>query len=181
MPAASASSSSRRIDDISTDLNLSCSLSSFPAASISGTMQNDSPQAASGPAPPTEALSDPSPIQRRLLGSPAAEKHFAFYQRKLDPLIHYVLTDKESLPLLRNRSEFLAIAVCTVAACCAGTSDHNEWLDLYKILVSARTFARQHAFDDVRALCIGAFWLTQLATALNALGMTASFLVCIFG
>lgn len=31
-------------------------------------------------------------------------------------------------------------------------------------------FSVNHTFDDVRALCIGAFWLNDISSALNALG-----------
>lgn len=134
----------------------------------------------SGPAVITDSLRNPTSLSRNLLGSSTAEEYFSFYQNKLDPLIHYILRTGETFAHLKQRSEFLAIAVCTVAAYCTGASDHNEWLELYKALASARTFAKQHAFDDVRALCIGAFWLHQITTALNALGMFISLLVSTF-
>lgn len=159
------------IEQNNTGLNLSCSLSSFPATFIHGAIQDDSPRAISGSCVPAKGLSSSVALQQRLSTDELAKEHFAFYKHKLDPFVHYVLADGESLRLLSKRSEFLAVATCTVAAYCAGTPDYDEWLELYKSLASARTFAKQHAFDDVRALCIGALWLTEMATALNALGM----------
>lgn len=161
-------------DNTSPELNLSCSLSAFPAVSIHGTTQDDSPHAVSAPAVPENSLGSPAAIQEILLTGTKAQEHFRFFQKQLNPLIHYVLADGETLTRLRTRSQFLTVAVCTVAAYCVGDVDHKEWLDLYKAMVLARTFAKQHAFDDVRALCIGAFWLAYSATALNALGMLYS-------
>lgn len=105
-----------------------------------------------------------------LLTSANAEKHVKFYRDRLDPLIHYVLVDGETYSSLRHKSELLVAAVCTVAAYCASTDDYNEWLDLFRSLVTAKTFSKRHASDDVRALCIGAFWLSDMSAALSALG-----------
>lgn len=119
---------------------------------------------------PAEGLESSVLCQQDLLASPNAEGHFTFYRNSLDPLIHYILTESDSFSSLRSRSQFLAVAICSVGAHCTGAPDRSEWLELFRNLVGARTFAKQHAFDDVRALCIGAFWLSDLATALSALG-----------
>lgn len=161
---------------INNELNLSCSLSSFPAVSIPGTTQDDSPRVVSGPAVLDNNLTNPA-FRSNLLTNAQAEEYFSFFQKTLNPLIHHVLAEGETFDSLKDRSEFLATAVCTVAAYCTDALDHKEWLDHYKSLALARMFAKQHAFDDVRALCIGALWLTYLTTALNALGMSGASLV----
>lgn len=165
-------------DTANTGLNLSCSLGSFPASSINGTTQDDSPRVRSSLAAPADNPARPELYQSKLLESLPAEAHIKFYRDHLDPLIHHVLTDRELHSSLRPRSEFLIVAICTVAAYCAGTADYNEWLELYRTYVTARTFSKRHSFDDVRALCIGALWLSDLATALSALGRSNPVSVC---
>ena len=151
-------------------LNLSCSLGSFPASSMNGTAQENSLHASRSRAALVHDQTKFSSYQQILLASPKAEEHFAFYHKHLDPLIHYVLAEGENFFSMRSRSELLTTAICTVAAYCAGTTDYSEWLELFKRFVTNKTFSKQHAFDDVRALCIGSLWLSDMATALSALG-----------
>jgi len=147
---------------------LSCSLGAFPAASVNGLVHNDSPSTISDTRL-RSIVSDTVTPDDFLLTSNGAESHFKYFQTKLDPLIHHILTSDDSLNSVRARSPFLAISLCTTAAYCTGAGDYQKWLTRFKALVAEKTFTSQHAFDDVRALCVGALWLNEIATALNAL------------
>lgn len=170
-------SSERQLDDEvlpsvnrEVSLNLSCSLGAFPASSFNGLAQNDSPQAFSSSADLANVLQISARRNNSMLASSSAEQHFRFYREHLDQHIHYLLRESDKLSSVRARSHLLATSLCTAAAFCSGSKDYPEWLDDLKIAVAGKVFSKQHSFDDVRALCIGAFWLSDIATSLNSLG-----------
>jgi hypothetical protein len=145
----------------SVTLNLSCSLGAFPASSMTNIISNE--QSA-------YAGREQDLISRGLISRESAEGHFTFYHRYLDPYIHHILGDADSLADIRSRSSLLTAAVCTVAAFCAGSKEYQTCLDAFTQEVSGKMFSVHHTFDDVRALCIGALWLGNISSALNALG-----------
>jgi hypothetical protein len=112
----------------------------------------------------------PDLISRGVISQETAENHFMFYQKYLDPYIHYILADKDCLANVRSRSSLLTAAVCTKAAFCSGSRDYQNCYNVFTNEVSGKMFSVHHTFDDVRALCIGAFWLNDISSALNALG-----------
>lgn len=142
-------------------LNLSCSLGAFPASSmISLTVTDEG----------SRMTSRPDLISCGLISPRAAEDLFSFYQQHLDPCIHNMLEEDDSLASVRARSSLLAAAICSVAAFCKGSQDYQSCLDAFTREVSRKVFAETHTFDDVRALCVGAFWLNEISSALNGLG-----------
>lgn len=173
---APQSSRSQRADstinqaDNDVSLNLSCSLGGFPASSIDNTLHNDSPRIVTSDTNPSSDSTTALSFVDLLLTSSLAAQHFNFYRKGLDQTIHFVLTPSDTLVSVRSRSRFLATAVCAVAALCTNSHDCREWLNSFKKMVTDKTFSTHHSFDDVRALCVGAFWLSDFATALNALG-----------
>ncbi|KAJ6152856.1 hypothetical protein N7497_007175 [Penicillium chrysogenum] len=93
--------------------------------------------------------------------------------KQLDHFLYRILGDHISLDSVRIASPLLTTAVCTVAAL------HSQSLGYlfetcygeYKDLVAAQTFSRYVNEDDIRGLCIGAFWLHELSWALIGNGM----------
>lgn len=156
--------------DSDVTLNLSCSLGAFPASSFNGMAQNDSPQVLSSNQDLANASQTSISVNDSLLMSSSAEQHFTFYRENLDQHIHYLLRDSDTLVSVRSRSHLMATAMCTVAAFCTGSKDYPTLLEILKAMVTGKTFSKQHSFDDVRALCIGAFWLSDVATSLNSMG-----------
>lgn len=142
-------------------LNFSCSLGAFPASSITSPV-HDGPEAHS-------ALY-PDLIHRAVISSESARESFTFYRRNLDPYMHYELAEIESLQFVRARSSLLTAAICTVATFCTNSRDYQGCLQSFQAEVSNKLFAEHYDFDDVRALCIGARWLTDISTSLNGLG-----------
>ena len=144
-----------------TALNLSCGLAAFPSSSFNPFLINDQDISYS---------TGPDLITRGLLSHHTIEKHFNFYHKCLNPYIYHPLTNVDTVTSLLKRSSLLLAAICATAAFCAGSDDHKACLELFIHEVSAKTFSHIYSFDDVRALCIGAFWLGKESSALSALG-----------
>ena len=142
-------------------LNLSCSLGAFPASSMDGLVLNDKEKSSSGGI---------DLASRGLVSQKTLEKHFDYYCENLDHFIHRILPAGDTLASVQRRSSLLLAAICTTAAFCAGSDDYQTCLDAFIGEVTTKMFASTHNFDDVRALCIGAFWLGKISSALNALG-----------
>ena len=109
-------------------------------------------------------------VTRGLISQHALEKHLEFYQKCLNPYIYHPLTGVDTVADLLKRSSLLVTAICATAAFCAGSNDYEACLEIFINEVSATTFSHIHSFDDVRALCIGAYWLGKESSALSALG-----------
>ena len=141
-------------------LDMSVSLGAFPASSLkTSTLASQ------------DVDTKPDLISRGIISEESAEQHFTFYKKNLDSYVHHALERVKCLSDIRSRSSLLTAAVCTTAAFCAGTTDYPNCLDVFVKEVSEKTFSIRYAFDDVRALCIGALWLNEISSGLNALGM----------
>ena len=137
-------------------LNLSCNLGAFPSSSL----ENFTPE---------QAGYEPNLNSSGLISQECAEC-FQFYHEKLNPYLHYILPAKDSLAVVRSRSSLLTTAICATAALCSGSPNYHNYLDAFRREVSSKLFSTHHTFDDIRALCIGAFWLNDISSALNSLG-----------
>lgn len=150
------------VGDVS--LNLSCNLGSFPGSSIVSLAFSEL-----GPQP----LYKPDLISSGLISLEAAEDYFKTYHKYMDPCVNRVLLENDCLANIRARSSFLTAAILTVGSLAADLEGHQKCLDTFIKEVSSRLFSRNHSFDDVRALCIGAFWLNKVSSTLMGLGMLA--------
>lgn len=112
----------------------------------------------------------PDLISSGIISLETGSGYFTYYKEHLDPLIHYVLEDKASLADVRARSSLLTAAIITVAAFCTGSNDYKACVNAYQLDVSRKLFLDRYEFDDVRALCVGAFWLSDISSALNGMG-----------
>ena len=142
-------------------LNLSCRLGAFPSSSLDTFLVND------------QDISDSTRsdlVTRGLISQHTLERHFAFYHKYLNPYIYYPLMNVNIAADLLKRSSLLLTAICATAAFCAGSDDYEACLEIFINEVSTKMFSHVHSFDDVRALCIGAFWLGKESSALSALG-----------
>lgn len=146
---------------INVELDLSCSLGAFPAASITIPSQG---------ADGIEMPSWPDIISRGIVSVKQAKQHLSFFQQYLDPLICQPLGRVPTIAALRARSTLLTAAVCTVAAFCTDSDEYSACLSGLQEEVFRKLFAQSNSFDDVLALCIGAFWLRGIAGTLQGLG-----------
>ena len=142
-------------------LNLFCKPGAFPSSSLNAFLVNDQDISYS---------TGPDLVTRGLISQTTLEKHFHFYHECLNPYIYQPLTNIDTVATLLKRSSLLLAAICATAAFCAGSEDYEACLETFINDVSATMFSHTHSFDDVRALCIGAFWLGKESSALSALG-----------
>ncbi|KIN08940.1 hypothetical protein OIDMADRAFT_153565 [Oidiodendron maius Zn] len=138
-------------------LNLSCNLGAFPSSSL----ENFTPE---------QPGYVPNLNSSGFISQECAEC-FQFFHEKLNPYLHYILPGKDSLAVVRSRSSLLTTAICTTAALCSGSPNYHNYLDAFRREVSSKLFSTHYTFDDIRALCIGAFWLNDISSALNSLAV----------
>ena len=149
------------IDSSTTTVNLSCSRGAFPASALTH-LPRSNESGYSG-----EKL---DVIESGLLSIEAAEQCFAYFQEQLNPFLHYLVPRDDTLQTVRARSSLLTSAICTVASHCTLRKECPRLVEFLKKEVSSKTFCHKYTFDDVRALCIGAFWLNEVSSSLNLSG-----------
>ncbi|KAE8385959.1 hypothetical protein BDV23DRAFT_164118 [Aspergillus alliaceus] len=80
-----------------------------------------------------------------------------------------ILLFHRTLGSIRRASTLLAAAVLTIGALHAPgkTEAFHQCYDIFVSLVCSSSLSRNHSVDDVRALCIGAFYLANLSWKLS--------------
>jgi len=159
--------------DVDVTLNLSCSLGSFPGSSIKTVPATDQ-ETQSDYKPDLISCGEilgPDLISRGLISLEAAEEYFAVYRNSMEPCIRRILAADDCLAKIRARSSLLTAAICTVGSFATDSANHKSCYDTFLNEVSSRLFSRHHSFNDIRALCIGAFWLNKVSSTLIGLGM----------
>jgi hypothetical protein len=112
----------------------------------------------------------PDVISCGMISEAAAQELFDFYNEHLDKHIYNILETVGSLSETRQRSSLLTAAICAVAAFVSASDQFENCLKAFTDEVAGQLFAKEHTFDEVRALCIGSFWLTDVSAALCSLG-----------
>jgi len=101
-----------------------------------------------------------------------AQALFDVYAYRLDHYLYRILGEGPTLQGIRSSSSLLLAAICTVGSLHSpphgGLFDrcYRKFIDL----AAARTFAKDNNPDDIRAYCIGAFWLHDLSWTLISQG-----------
>lgn len=109
-------------------------------------------------------------ISRGLISLQEAEELFAYFSRTMNQLLWGgIILVHHDLTSVRRASTLLSAAVLTVAALHIPnrTDTLNRCYDEYVSLVSNMSLSRAHTLDDIRALCMGAFWLYELSWKLS--------------
>ncbi|KAL4781855.1 hypothetical protein BJX76DRAFT_334326 [Aspergillus varians] len=109
-------------------------------------------------------------ISRGVISLQEAEEIFAYFSRTMNQLLWGgIILVHRDLTSVRRGSTLLAAAVLTVAALHIPnrTETLNRCYSEYVSLVSGMSLTRAHTLDDVRALCVGAFWLSELSWKLS--------------
>jgi hypothetical protein len=101
---------------------------------------------------------------------------FDTYHLRLDHFLYRILGDHISLDSVRSASPLLTAAVCTVGALHSPSQGQlfETCYSEFKGLVSSQIFSQHANEDDIRGLCIGAFWLHELSWALIGNGKFTS-------
>ncbi|KAE8318418.1 Transcriptional activator of proteases prtT [Aspergillus parasiticus] len=109
-------------------------------------------------------------ISRGVLSIHEAEELFAYFSRTMNQLLWGgIILVHRDLTSVRRASTLLSAAVLTVAALHIPnrTETLNRCYHEYVSLVSSMSLTRAHTLDDVRGLCVGAFWLSELSWKLS--------------
>lgn len=109
-------------------------------------------------------------ISRGLISVHEAEELFAYFSRTMNQLLWGgIILVHRDLTSVRRASTLLSVAVLTVAALHIPnrTETLNVCYNEYVSLVSGMSLTRAHTLDDIRGLCVGAFWLSELSWKLS--------------
>jgi hypothetical protein len=103
-----------------------------------------------------------------------AEQLFAAFRGTLNAYLWGgVALVHDTLSSARQSSSLLVAAILAVAA--LHTQDNGQSFDrcyvMLSELASQTMFQRYHTLDDIRGLCIGAFWLSDLSWKLSGLAV----------
>ncbi|KAK5229330.1 hypothetical protein LTR47_007932 [Exophiala xenobiotica] len=131
------------------------------------------------PASVVSEVSDPSPaalrqnsadeidvVDRGIISLVDAEAFFTLYYQRLDHFLYRILDEHDSLSSVRKSSPLLTAAICAVGALHTPSSRYHACYQHFVNLASTRMFSKRNNHDDVRALCIGAFWLSDISWTL---------------
>ncbi|KAI0133721.1 C6 transcription factor [Xylariales sp. AK1849] len=107
-------------------------------------------------------------ISRGIITVENARKYFSKFQNRLDHFLYGILGDHGTATLesIREASPSLLTAVCVVGALHLASPDYDPLYKEFVALSAALSFSKRSTPDDVRALCIGAFWLSDLSWSL---------------
>ncbi|KAH8702306.1 C6 transcription factor [Talaromyces proteolyticus] len=97
-----------------------------------------------------------------------ARKYLSEYQNRLDHFVYGILGEYSSATLesIREASPFLATAICAVGSLHLASPDYDLLYKEFIAMSAALSFSKRNTVDDVRALCIGAFWLGDMSWSL---------------
>ncbi|KAF2653320.1 hypothetical protein K491DRAFT_718150 [Lophiostoma macrostomum CBS 122681] len=143
-------------------LNLSCSLGAFPASSMTCCPIDDTGKTLD---------TKPDVITRGVISEAAAQQLFNFYHEALDKHIYNILDSADDKNETWRRSSLLTSAICTVAAFVSASPQYDSCLKAFTDEAAAQVFSKEHTFDEIRALCIGSFWLSEISAALCSLAV----------
>ena len=109
-------------------------------------------------------------VSRGIIDIDQAKTYFEQYKNRLDHFVYRPLGER-SLEDVRKDSPLLAAAICTVGALHLAAEGFEACYKEFVALSAAQSFSRNNKTDDVRALCIGAFWLSDLSLQLAGLAV----------
>jgi hypothetical protein len=112
-------------------------------------------------------------ISQGLVTLEQAESLFTTYKDRLDHYLYRILGDSVSLKRVRGNSPLCMAAICTVGALHSRTLGHlfDKCYHKFQELCAAQVIAKDSNLNDIRGLCIGAFWLADLSWTLVGLAV----------
>ncbi|KAF2726330.1 hypothetical protein K431DRAFT_342538 [Polychaeton citri CBS 116435] len=97
-------------------------------------------------------------IGRGVVSLENAEKYCATYRNLLDHFVYGIHTRGYN-----GTTSVVNLATCTVGALYLASPDFDKLYREFFAFSAELSFAKRSTIDDVRALCIGAFWLSDLS------------------
>jgi hypothetical protein len=116
----------------------------------------------------------PDIISQGTISLAAAERHFNLYRQHLDSAVYNILAEHDSFASISN-SPLLVTVICAVSALHSASPDYEVCYQAFRDEFAAHQISKEHSFHDVRALCIGAFYLSDLSWTLVGAGTSARY------
>jgi hypothetical protein len=121
-------------------------------------------------------------ISKGIVTLEEAKALFDVYAFRLDHYLYRILGESPTFEGIRSSSSLLLAAICTVGS--LHSPPHGALFERcyrkFVDLAAARAFAKDNNLDDIRALCIGAFWLQDLSWTLIGQGTMISVISYLF-
>ncbi|KAK8106306.1 Transcriptional activator of proteases prtT [Apiospora kogelbergensis] len=107
-------------------------------------------------------------IARNVVTLDSATCCFEVYRDRLDHFPYRILNDQTTVTLesVRRTSTLLTASVCSVGALHSNSADFEIYYREFLQSSAQQSLSKHNTTDDVRALCIGAFWLSDLSWSL---------------
>lgn len=109
-------------------------------------------------------------VDRGIITIDDAESFFGMYHRRLDHFLYRILSEHDSLASVRKSSPLLTAAICAVGALHTPSNQYQACYQHFVNLASSKMFSKRNSYDDIRGLCIGAFWLSDISWTLVGAG-----------
>jgi len=121
----------------------------------------------------TRSVHQPDFILRGVISLDDAERLANLYMSRLDHYFYGHLERYTDLSSVRESSTILAAGICTVAALHdpAGSDLYDKCLHEFRTLVSSSMFTPHLGLEDIRALCVGSYWLCDISWMLSGYGI----------
>lgn len=102
-------------------------------------------------------------IHREIVSVGEAQQYLDVYQNRLDHFLYSILGDRRDLSQIRTSSPTLLAAISAVGALHLRSDKFDELFKAFVSHAASTSFSRHCSLDDIRALCIGAFWLSSIS------------------
>ena len=102
-------------------------------------------------------------ITRGVVSLEEAQNYLDVYQKRLDHFCYRIIGVRRSLQQVRTASPLLLAAICAVGALHLASPHFEKCHQEFASIAAAQTFSCRYDEDDVRGLCVGAFWLSSIS------------------
>lgn len=102
-------------------------------------------------------------ITRGIITKDQAQRYLDTYQNRLDHFLYRIIGDRRDLAEVRQASPLLLAAICAVGALHMNTPDFEKCYQEFVSIAASQTFSRRNTVDDIRGLCVAAFWLSGIS------------------
>lgn len=102
-------------------------------------------------------------ISRGIVTTQQAQRYLDIYQNRLDHFLYRIIGDRKNLDEVRAASPILLAAICAVGSLHLNTPDFERLYQEFVTIAAAQTFSRRNNVDDIRGLCVAAFWLSDVS------------------
>ncbi|KAK2749859.1 hypothetical protein FQN57_005274 [Myotisia sp. PD_48] len=114
---------------------------------------------------------EPDFISRGIISLSEADQLTITYLARLDPFFYDHLQQYSGFGEIRRTSTLLALTVCTVTALHdpLGTEPYERLSRELRTVASSLLFRNNLGLEDIKALCLGSYWLGDMTWALSGL------------